>query len=51
MALCQYTVPNKHVIELWFAEDDRCRVTCNSDIKLMAAEKVLAEHVVRGDGA
>lgn len=51
VALFQYTVPNKHVIELWFAEDDRCRVTCNSDIKLMAAEKVLAEHVVRGDGA
>ena len=51
VALFQYTVPNKHVIELWFAEDDRCRVTCNSDIKLMVAEKVLAEHVVRGDGA
>lgn len=51
VALYQYTVPNKHVIELWFAEDDRCRITCNSDIKLMAAEKVLAEHVVRGDEA
>lgn len=51
VALFQYTVPNKHVIELWFAEDDRCRVTCNSDIKLMAAEKILAEHVARGEAA
>lgn len=51
VALFRYTVPNKHVIELWFAEDDRCRVTCNSDIKLMAAEKILAEHVARGEAA
>lgn len=49
VALFQYTVPNPHVLELWFSEDDRCRVTCNSDIKMKAAESVLSQHVTRGD--
>lgn len=51
VALMQYTVPNPHVLELWFSEDDRVRVTCNSDLKMKAAEQVLAEHVAKGGEA
>lgn len=49
VGVVKYSTPASHVVELMLVGGDSLRITCNSDIKLVAAERVLSDHVAKED--